>query len=348
MEIESCWPGGGPATPRLQNVRRTSLDPVYVKTNSDRPSARLLALGILIALAATACSSMRRSSTDPEVIREALEFVGPPNPESAYGPVAEMRREVVVVIGPGMASALAGAGVIRALQDEGISIAAAAGAEFGAFIAAAYGATSSTNQMDWSILQFRKEWVAPRAGISRMITGSLRDSGDLLSGLEKIFRGRGLESSRIPTLAFRLLPGGSAESWSEGEIHGVLCRLIAGAEWMRPCPGEPRSGSVGRIRDQWERTGVRAPVVWVAPSPVTGERPAGPSAAVESAIRAFHQKIREEVHPGDLVISPAAAAGDLLDFGRRSELVYAGRRAARAALDSWQREMGWEPGRKSP
>ena len=127
-------------------------------------------------------------------------------------------------------------------QPRGAAIGLAdAGAEFGAFISAAYGAAASTNQMDWSILQFRRDWVAPREGISRMISGSLRDSGDLLAGLKKIFRNRVFESGRIPTFALKPISGGRAEAWSDGSIPEVLCGLIADGEWMKPCEAEARA-----------------------------------------------------------------------------------------------------------
>ncbi len=255
-----------------------------------------------------------------------------------------------MVVGPGMASALSGAGVLRALHDHGIRVAAVAGVEFGALVTAAYSSAASTNKMDWSLLQFRREWVSPREGLTRLISNSPRSSRELQQGLQKIFRDQTLDSLRTPVWVMQSREGRLSSSDS-GSVSTSVCQALSSAPWMEPCDvrGSTAFEEVsGQLRDQWERSGLRAPVVWVIPSRIAV--PAGDRAAtaIDAEIRAFARTVDSSRSDRDLVISPSAVIGDYFDYGRRSEIIYSGRQEAKKHIDPWLSLLGWTRMKRSP
>ncbi len=255
-----------------------------------------------------------------------------------------------MVVGPGMASALSGAGVLRALHDQGIRIAAVAGVEFGALVTAAYAAAASTNKMDWSLLQFRRDWVSPREGLTRLISNSPRSSRELREGLRKIFRDQTLDSLKTPVWVLHSHEGRLSSSDS-GTVSSSVCRALSSAPWMEPCDvqGSTSFEDVsGQLRDQWERAGLRVPVVWVIPSRLVA--PAGDrvATAIEAEIRAFARTVDSSRSDRDLVVAPPAVIDDYFNYSRRSEIIYSGRQEAKKHIEPWLSRLGWARMKRSP
>jgi hypothetical protein len=310
-----------------------------------------MTLVISAMLAFASCASPKRISTEAEgKTQQTPAFIGPPDPAISYGPEPEQRQEVVVIIGPGMASALSGAGVIRALQDQRISIASVGGVEFGAMVSASYAVTGSANKMDWSLLQFRGDWVLPKEGLSRFLSGSARSSRSLSEGLSKIFQERTVDSLKIPLWAFGS-KNGLLHAAASGPVSGAVCRALSSMPWMESCaidPANPDREVAGQLRDQWERFGVRLPVVWVVPArlePRTGDAVA---LAIGREIRAFLAHVQESRAEQDLVIAPSPVVADYFDYGRRSEVVYSGKQEARKQFEQWMSRLGWTREKRSP
>jgi len=328
--------------------RRSGLKNGTEKTNTFRRRGAAL---LVAALAFAACASPKKNLSDQgEAVQQTPSFVGPPDPGLSYGPETEQKQEVVVMIGPGMASALSGAGVIRALQDRKISVAAVGGVEFGAMISAAYALAGSANRMDWSLLQFQGDWVRPREGISKFLTRSPKSSRELSEGLVKIFRDRAIDALQVPLFAFES-KAGLLRSAPSGPVASAVCRALSNMSWIEPCPADlhhPAQEVSGRIRDQWERSGLRVPVVWVIPARLE-LREADPAAqALDGEIRAFSQLVEQSRNEADLVVSPRPVITDYFDYRHRSEVVYSGRQEARKQFEQWLSRLGWTLEKRSP
>ena len=312
----------------------------------------LLCFVAVLALTLSACSSLSRKIRGGDT-SQPQGFIGPIDAGSAMGPQPEEVKEVFVFVGPGMSAALTGIGVIRALSEEGIRVSVVAGMEFGSFVAAAYSASGSLNEMEWPILQFKKDWVAPSGGISRFFSSSKKSPIDLQRGIEKLFREKPLEQLKLPTWTFDIYARGEAQVFSRGPVSSALCVALANPEWMDPCPdgGSPAPLS-GTFRDQWESTGLRLPVVWVvAPSlDVEATARAGAEGKAAVAIRrsqdVFLRRVQESRSGNDLEIRPSVAIRDYFDFDRRSELVYAGKRDAKKQIGEWMSRLGWSREKK--
>ncbi len=277
-------------------------------------------------------------------------FVGPPAPNAAFGPELQEKQEVLVMVGPGMASALSGAGVIRALHDQGVRIAAVAGVEFGAMITASYATAASPNTMDWSLLQFQRDWVRPKEGLTRFISNSPRSSRELHAGLKKIFRNQPLDALKIPLWVVESLEGRLSSSTS-GSVSSSVCRVLTTVQWLEPCEaagGAPFDQVSGLLRDQWERVGLRMPVIWVIPariSAVEGDRAA---TRIEAEIAAFARTVELSRADQDLVVTPPPVISDYFAYGRRSEIIYSGRQEAKRQIGPWLSRLGWTRVKRSP
>jgi predicted acylesterase/phospholipase RssA len=293
---------------------------------------------------------VKSTSESEQKSQQSPTFVGPPNPAMAYGPEPELRQEVVVIIGPGMASALSGAGVIRALQDQKIAIAAIGGVEFGAMISAAYAIAGSANKMDWSLLQFQADWVRPREGLSRVLSRAPRSSRPLSQGLDKIFQDRSVDTLKVPLWAFGS-KGDLLHSWPSGSVSSAVCNALSSVSWIEPCvtsPSHPGQQVSGQLRDQWERSGLRLPVVWVVPARLESRPEDASAQALGGEIRAFLKQVEASRSDQDLVVAPRPVVADYFDFGRRSEVVYSGKQEARKQFEQWMSRLGWTRKKRSP
>lgn len=290
-----------------------------------------MALGMVL----SACSTSKRARHEPEVKPPILEELGPPEPQRVYGPEAAQRSSVVVVIGPGVAGAVVGAGVIRAVGDAGLRISAVAGTGFGAFVAAAYARDGSANKMDWTLVRFKPQWLRRSEGVVNWVSGGRRSSGDLLTGLRKVFSGARMEQAKLPLWTFDSPTAGRMTVRSEGPIAGEVCHQVAQDDGMEPCSDElgpgHAEGDSSAFRVTLESSGFLDPIVWVVP----------PGASVGK--EEFLRMVDSESLPGDLTVAPSIEGVDHSLLSRRSELVYAGRREASAKLKRWLSAEGGSP-----
>jgi len=304
-----------------------------------------------VAMLLSSCATMKStpSSNTPKESTPSA-FVGPPPPNTAFGPEFRETQEVLVIVGPGMASALSGAGVIRALHDQSIQIAAVAGVEFGAMITAAYATAASPNKMDWSLLQFQRDWVRPKEGLTRLISNSPRSSRELHAGLKNLFREQPLNSLRVPLWVLESVEGRLSYSTS-GLLSSSVCRVLTTGPWLEPCDtaGSTTFEKVsGSLRNQWERVGLRMPVIWVIPARIAAVDGDHAAARIDAEISAFAAAVEVSRADQDLVVTPPPVISDYFAYGRRSEVIYSGRQEAKKHIEPWLSRMGWTRTKRSP
>ncbi|MBU6376029.1 MAG: hypothetical protein KGQ59_08545 [Bdellovibrionales bacterium] len=261
------------------------------------------------------------------------------------GPQPQETKEVLLIIGPGMANALSGIGVIRALSEEGIKISGIVGVEFGAFVAISYATASSLNQMEWPILQFKKEWITPAAGFSRLFSSGKKSPTEFYRGVERLFLNKAIESARVPFWAIGIDQADDFYGFSRGPIPSALCQVIASPVWMSHCPaGEFVETRVATLRETWLTAGLRLPVIWVISPQSKLETSTTQSEPEESILKmqqAFRKQVLASAGPEDLQIYPPVVLRDSFAFERRSEVVFSAKREALLRIREWAKSLGW-------
>ncbi len=298
-------------------------------------SLKTLSSGLALGMVLSACSTARQVRQGNPSQPPLLEELGPPEPQRIYGPEAAERSRVVVVIGPGVAGAVAGAGVIRAIEDIGLRISAVAGTGFGSFVAAAYARDGSANKMDWLLVRFKPQWLHRSDGFAGWVSGGRRSSEGLLTGLRKVFDGARVEQAKVPLWIFGSKTAGRITVRTEGLLAGEICHQVAQDEGMETCSGDAgptrAEGDPSELRAALESSGFLDPIIWVVPP--------GKSAEKEE----FSRMVDTESLPGDLKVVPSIEGLDHSLLSRRSEIVYAGRREAAARLKQWLSSEGGNP-----
>lgn len=267
---------------------------------------------------------------------------GPPAPTDIFGPAQPSDRRVVLMLGPGMATALGAAGALRAVSESGVEIAAIVGMEAGALVGAAFSSSGSINGMDWKLLQLKPEWLEPRRGLGAMFGSGRAAPGPLRSGIEKLFGSGDASQWKIPLWVVSH-SGPSAVISDRGPITPALVATLSHPETMADegqggCP-DGWSAAIERLR----QNGYAQPRLWVLSRL--------PSSWPHRAALAATRDAQAWVAPEDLVIElepqipPGADSREspAWAFRQRSQVTYQARQSARRAIPEWLSRLGWAP-----
>jgi hypothetical protein len=261
----------------------------------------------------------------------APEIQGPPVPERVFGPDQRQERKVVLFLGPGLPSGLGSAGVIRALHESKVEVAAIVGMEMGALVGAAYAATGTVNGMDFRLLQFKPDWVTPPSGLGAMFSSGGATQARLREGMRRLFGATDLAKTKTPMWVL-VSRGERTEVVRSGEIAPALVASFSHRE-LGATGGEGESpSSWGTAHELLRQQGIEYPAVWV----VAKLPPEWPMGAARRAAESATAGLRQE----DLLIE--LDPGQPWDFSRRSEIIYQAKKKSRAAITAWSAERGWE------
>jgi predicted acylesterase/phospholipase RssA len=235
-----------------------------------------------------------------------------------------------------MARGFVGAGVLSALEEAHIPVAAVYGTEIGALIGALYGMSASVDAFEWTLMKIRDEAFLGKSSFLPLFK-RLNDGKPLEEALAAIFTGRDLAQARLP-VRLALLPEGASDS----EVIASGDAAVA----VRSAMAVPGLLTAGRWRQSTAvaATSVRpylvaeaktqgGPVVVV--DALNGAMPKSESMQeqlFESQMIAVRKMSAAELKTADFVISPDLSWVGFFDFKKRSELVYRGRTAVKAVL----------------
>jgi NTE family protein len=319
----------------------------------------------------TACSSSSSTTSEPgepsyqgtayqdsSITQENVggEQYGPQNPDSqAAGPATPAPAPVVpappstpstdaklcLILGPGMAKALAEATVLEAIKKAGIPVHCVVGTEMGALVGALYAQSGSANALQWQLFKLNKDnyFSFPMLSL-REPKASGRKLHDYLRG---IFRGQKIE--QLPTKFATLgmdLDRDTAVPFEKGDVANALSASLA-------MPG---------IFDPWRVGG--SPLYSGAvrsPAPIELARKLGgnflvlidvledtsgaPSEArFQKAFSPVRNLIRLQKKDASFVISVPAGNIPFDDFNRQGDVLAAGSKAAAASVP--ELKAAWE------
>lgn len=262
-----------------------------------------------------------------------------PAPEPTPAPAASSAK-LCLVLGPGMAKAMAEAAVLDSLSKAKIPVHCVVGSEMGAIVGALYAfSNGKTNNLNWQLFKLTKDTYLHFPMISLR---EPRSSGQQLHGyLEKIFRDARIETLKIP---FATNAVSDENDNTIDMVSGLLSDALSA------------SSAVPGIFDSWKAGGASfRSAVTADPAPVELARKLGgnfivivdvllQSGASKSRFhRAFTParsliKLQKKEAQFTIEVDTSSIAFD--DFGRQGEILSAGSSAAEKALPDLK--AAWE------
>lgn len=229
-----------------------------------------------------------------------------PEPVPAYGPEPIQIRPLVLVFGPGMARGFAYAGILRALSEAKIPVGAVVGTEIGALMGAIYAQETNINHFDWALLKFNEDVF---------LSGQrLIPSGRLESELGKVFGEKDVGAGKIPVrIAIQPKSQGSPMLADRGPLKDAVRAALATPGLFSPADwnGAPALSAVK-----------------TRPFPIAEARALGIGPVVVFDVLGEREtRDLRELEEADLVIRPDMKGIGPMDFKKRTEAAYRGKRS---------------------
>lgn len=306
-----------------------------------------LAFALLLAILSQTfgCAGAKKASTRAEPIPQASaapgpspvgEIMGPqelygpeqvPSPGSTeaavYGPAPIELRPLTLVLGPGLARGFAFAGAIRALADAKIPIGAIIGTEMGALVGALYAVDSNANHLDWQLQKFKEDVF--------MAEKNLIPTHRFNHELNSVFATKQIQQTKIPLRVSVETRSGS--HWilaDQGSLRDAVRAAMATPDLFSPSRWNGSDAiSAGRSH----------------PYPVAEARKiaSGPVVVIDV------QDPKEaapfpELKDADVVIHPEMKGIGSLDFAKRNEATFRGKKAVLEKIDEIKHWVGMPQG----
>jgi NTE family protein len=245
-----------------------------------------------------------------------------------YGPATIITKSVVLVLGPGQAKAFAEAGVIRALSDAKIQIAAIYGVELGGLVGALYALDGSVNHLEWELMHFKDAQLSTEESALNRFIKRRPDASGLEDGLNKAFGDRDLSKTTIPMRLVVQPQYAQARIYDKGIIRQIL-----------------RGGMGSAAEDDFEPAKIDGVITESAattkPFPVDeAKKYAASINAIVIAVDVLDPKTSNlfpELKNADLVVRPDLRQIGAKDFGKRTDAVFAGKSATTEKMDEIKR-----------
>lgn len=282
------------------------------------------------------------SSSAPAVPASTAETMGPPEafgppvPKEAalpsYGPEPMQVRSIVLVFGPGMARSYADAGVLRALEEAQIPVAAVLGTEMGALMAALYSMSDSINEFEWSLMGFKEDIFTPEGGLISKLSRKMGASRKLESALKKVFNGRDLHEAKIPTrLAVQEAGGKTYHVLDQGKVERLVRTALASPGFFEPTA--------------WDSSGVLGEAALQSRPYLVNEAKSlglGPVVVIDVLGDSETANV-PDLGAADLVIKPDMAGLTTADFQKKTEAIFRGKSAIQAQVQKLREIAGLPP-----
>ncbi len=237
---------------------------------------------------------------------------------------------VVLVLGGGMAKGLAAIGVLRALKEAKIRVAAIMGREMGALIAALYAKNETLGQFEWDLLKFKPETFQPTWHYSLSTWSRTWRHEKFEQAIEAIFGDGGggwqLEQAHLPVILEKLEEDGKTlTALRSGEVKELLEKIMApaptGPEQAQPLTRTALPPSLLPSLAQSLHLG---PVLVIETEPAVSGDPERAGEGLSSLVR----------------IRPDLKGIDGLAFEKMSDILFKGKQAMKKALPAVIQSIG--------
>jgi NTE family protein len=271
-----------------------------------------------------------------------LETMGPPeaygppaiDAPPSYGPDPVKLRPVVLVLGPGMARGFAYIGVIRVLESEKIPIGAILGTEMGSLVGTLYAMSPNVNQFEWNLQKFKGSVFLEKKGFftgnrSRSI---LSEGTQLENQLQSILGDKDLKESKVPLIVAL-----------QSQRTGLPFLLNSGkaATIVRAAMASPTLFTAKAVENRGEDSfAVSANSTRPFLVKEARELGIGPVLVVNVLNSSETAAAQKELQEADLVIRPELRDIGKMDFEKRTDIAYRGRKAILQHLSEIRKWVG--------
>lgn len=249
-------------------------------------------------------------------------------PLQTYGPAPVQLKPVTLVFGPGMARGYAHVGVLRALSENKIPVAAIYGTEMGGLMAAMYAADSNINTFEWALIHLRDEvFTAEHSLIGRFFGNGSPTHGDsqkLEDELKKIFGKKDISQSKIPL---------RIELQKQGEASPTLVQKGTFVTVLRASMTSPGFFEPVSLNGQSAQAASDVPSITYLCAEARANSQ-GPVVLIDTA------STRNDPSAADLVIRPELDGIGPLDFDKKTEAAFRGKKAIEDHLPELKRFVG--------
>lgn len=249
-------------------------------------------------------------------------------PPVTYGPEPVQLKPVTLVFGPGMARGYAHAGALRALAENKIPIGAIYGAEMGGLMGALYATDSNINTFEWGLIRLKDEaFTAEHGLIGRFFTSGGPAHGDsqkLEEQLKRIFGKRDISQAKIPlSIELQRKSESSPTLMSKGALVPVLRAAVAGPGFFEPVSINGQSAQAASDASS---------IAYLCAEARANSH--GPVILIDTAVT------RNDPSAADLVIRPELNGIGPLDFSKKTEAAFRGKKAVEDHLPEIKRWVG--------
>lgn len=260
---------------------------------------------------------------------------GPPVPEAppSYGPEPTEVKPIVLVLGPGLARGFAYIGVVRALHDAKIPIAAIYGTEMGGLIGSLYAMSTSINQFEWGLLKFKEDtFIKPKGFLSSLTEGDYSKGEKLETALRQVFGAKDLASSKVRTsIGVLNRDTGTPVALDKGEVSALLRATLAAPELFSPVKIHLANSEMVGLSP----ASVRPFLIQEAKASGLG-----PIVVVDVLSDAEEKMAYDELKLADLVIRPEMKGISSQDFKKKTEAAFRGKSAIIQHMPEIKRQIG--------
>jgi len=218
-------------------------------------------------------------------------------------------RPLVLVFSPGIVKGFAHSGVIEALVSSKVSIGAVLGAEMGALIGAIYASNTNVNRLQWELMKFKEDVFQSERG--------LFSRHKLESELKRLFGHKDIRETKIPyVVAFQQERSGVLELVNQGPAQDAVRSAIAFPEMLNP----------GQWNGSATISAQKSLPALIAMIHEAKSLQIGPVVVID--VNEDRSLEREQAfEEADLVIRPDLRGIQDLDFKKRSDATFRGKKA---------------------
>ncbi len=281
---------------------------------------------------------------DPGDSTHSPDSYGPPASmiSPTYGPEPVKLRPVILVLGPGLARGFAYVGVFQALEDAKIPVGAILATEMGSLVGTLYAMSSSINQFEWGLLSFKESlFRSPKKFFSNS-KSNLSDGKKLEEQLKQIFKNKDLSEAKIPIrIAIQNKESGVPVVLDHGKVTQIIRAAIANPEVFTP--GDLLdNANQGNDNPRNDNPGEGVSAGSTRPFLITEAKNLGmgPIIVVDVLNSADEAPALDELKQADLVIRPNVFGIGYMDFQKRTDAAFQGKRAIIKNISEIRRLVG--------
>lgn len=295
----------------------------------------------------------KKGSSDPQLHAPTVklsdaELMGPPAPYGpvqaepqkpteglAYGPEPFAAKSIVLVLGPGLARGFAHAGVLKALQEEKIPVAAIVATEMGALVGSLYAQAVSINAFEWALQKYKPEYFQEKSGVFFQKNDSVPKK--LKAEIEKSFGTKKFQDLKKPVRIILIqnksfVVAGNGSGSIAARVSEAVEAALTGNGYYTEASYQSHAATGSTLERPYPVSEAQAlglgPVVVVD---LMNHEDSHSDKLGQSFLKA-EKNGEKDLSEAALVIKPVLGHISYLDFSKKSEAIFKGKSAVKENL----------------